>query len=75
MELRNSVNNDTNDSTGKVLGYAIFRSGFGVFAGVHVKDEETMEIRVNNNDRGESTNNVKQPLTKLVITMLNGITV
>ena len=76
MELRASVNNDTNASTGKVLGYAIFRAGFGVYAGVHVKEKgNTMEFRISNNDRGESTNNVKQPLTKLVITMLDGVTV
>ncbi len=74
MKLRDTVNNDTKDSTGKVLGYAIFRSGFGVFAGVHIKDEETMEIRVNNNDRGEYSSG-KKPITKLVINMLNGITV
>lgn len=76
MQLRDSVNNDTNDATGKVLGYAIFRGGFGVYAGVHVKEKDgTMEFRVSNNDRGETTGNVKKPLTKLVITMLDGVTV
>ena len=76
MELRASVNNDTNASTGKVLGYAIFRAGFGVYAGVHVHEKDnTMEFRISNNDRGETTSNVKQPLTKLVITMLDGVTV
>ena len=76
MQLRASVNNDTNASTGKVLGYAIFRAGFGVYAGVHVKEKDnTMEFKIHNNDRGETTGNVKQPLTKLVITMLDGVTV
>ena len=76
MELRASVNNDTNASTGKVLGYAIFRAGFGVYAGVHVKEKDnTMEFKIHNNDRGETTGNVKKPLTKLVITMLDGVTV
>ena len=76
MQLRASVNNDTNNATGKVLGYAIFRAGFGVYAGVHVKEKDgTMEFKIHNNDRGETTGNVKQPLTKLVITMLEGVTV
>lgn len=76
MQLRDTVNKDTNDSTGKVLGYAIFRAGFGVYGGVHVNEKEgTLEFKIHNNDRGETTGGTKQPLTKLVITMLDGVTV
>ena len=75
MQLRDSVNNDTNANTGKVLGYAIFRAGFGVYAGVKVNDKDkTLEIYVSNNDRGETTGSTKYPITKLVITMLDGVT-
>ena len=67
MKYRNQVNNDTNASTGKVLGYASFRYGFGVYGGVEVVDENTLRITAINNSSSLST------VSKLVLNMKNGV--
>ena len=66
MKYRAEVNNDTSASTGKMLGYASFRFGFGVYAAVEVVDENTLRITAMNQLH-------TSPVTKLVLNMKNGV--
>ncbi len=66
MTLRDSINNDTSDSTGKILGYAIFRNGFGVYGGAKIEDDSTMTIYAHNQ--------LSSNITKLIIKAKGNVT-
>ena len=66
LSARNSVNAS---SSGKVLGYALFRAARTCLAGAYVKNSSTLQFKVHNQDEAKTS------LTKLVFTMKNGVTI
>jgi len=61
------------ESFDKILGYAIFRHGTGIYAGAHVDPEaKTITIRIHNTVFDKNSPQAVYPVDKLVIEMQSG---